>query len=177
MGKLPDTDKTIDLSAIVDSSVDSASIADASAKVSTSLARGLAGRSEVIPILAETLEVSKRSVTTGRVRVSTYTETREESAEIELDRTAVDVVRVPVGRVVDEVPKVRNEGSTTIVPVVEERLVVVKQIFLKEELHIRHAVTRETVRQPVELRQQRAVIEHLDADGHILDPEGATSHR
>ncbi len=177
MGKLPDTDETVNRSAIVDPFIDGAPVADASAKVTTSLAGGVAGRSEVIPLLAETFEVSKRSVTTGRVRVSTHTETRQEAAEVELDRTAVDVVRVPVGRIVDEVPKVRNEGSTTIVPVVEERLVVVKQIFLKEELHIRHAVTRETVRQLVELKQQRAVIEHLDADGHILDSEGATSHR
>ena len=177
MGKLPDTDETIDLSAIVDPSVDGALVAGASAMDATSLARGVAGRPEVIPVLAETLEVSKRSVTTGRVRVSTHTETREESAEVELDRTAVDVVRVPIGRIVDEVPKIRNEGDTTVLPVIEERLVVVKQIFLKEELHIRHAVTRETVRQSVELRQQRAVIEHLDVDGQVLDPEGATSHR
>ena len=175
MSQLPGPDETVDLSATANPFADGAPIAAPPATVSTSLARGVAGRSEVIPVLEETLEVSKRSVTTGRVRVSTHTETHEESAEVELDRTAVDVVRVPVGRIVDEMPKVRNEGNTTIVPVVEERLVVVKQFFLKEELHIRQAVTRETVRQNVELRRQRVVIEHLDADGHVVDPEGATS--
>ncbi len=168
MGKLPDTDKSPDLSVPIKPIPRGTTVSN---PVATSLAFGVAGRTDVLPVLEETLEVSKRTVAKGRVRVSTRTETREELAEVELDRNAVDVTRVPVGRVVDEMPKVRTEGSTTIVPVVEEKLVVVKQLFLKEELHIRQAVTRETVRQPVALRRQRVVVEHLDPDGHVVDPD------
>ncbi len=47
---------------------------------------------------------------------------------------------MPVGRVVDEAPAARAEGDTTIIPVVEERLVVVKQLFLVEEIHVRHVL-------------------------------------
>jgi hypothetical protein len=38
---------------------------------------------------------------------------------------------------VEEVPMARREGDTTILPVVEERFVVMKQFWLKEEVRIR----------------------------------------
>ena len=125
--------------------------------------------SEVVPLLEETLAVGKRRVATGSLRVTTRTDTRQETAEVELARSVVEVTRVPVDRPVDEAPAVRTEGDTTIVSVVEERFVVVKQLFLKEEMHIRHLVERETSRQPVALRRQRAVIERVDAEGRVVD--------
>lgn len=115
-----------------------------------------------LEVATETLAVAKRRVVTGTVRVSTMTEAVQDIAEIDLDRYRVEVTRVPVGRVVDEAPLARAEGNITIVPVLEERLVVVKQLFLKEELHIRHVVERETVREPVTLRRQRVTVEKTD---------------
>ena len=135
------------------------------------LALGRDASSEVVPLLEETLDVGKRRVVTGSLRVTTRTETRQETAQVELARSVVEVTRVPVDRPVDEAPAVRTEGDTTIVSVVEERFVVVKQLFLREEMHIRHIVERETSRSPVALRRQRAVIERLDAEGRVLDPE------
>ena len=122
-----------------------------------------------LQLLDETMSVSKRQVVTGHVKVITRTEVRDEVAEIALNRHRVDVTRVPVGHIVDGHPTVRTEGDTTIVPVVEERYVVVKQIYLKEELHIRHIVERDLVTAPVQLRRQHAVIERHDADGHIVE--------
>ena len=119
-----------------------------------------------LDVLAETLNVTKRRVKTGSVRVSTRTETHEEIAEVSLDRGVIDVTRVPFDRVVDVAPQVRTEGDTTIVPVVEERLVVTKQLVLVEELHIRHRIEHEVTRTPVALRRQHVEVEHLDADGH-----------
>ena len=115
------------------------------------------------------MSVSKRQVVTGHVTVTTRTETRDEVAEIALNRHHVDVTRVPVGRIVEGHPTVRTEGDTTIVPVVEERYVVVKQLYLKEELHIRHIVEREVVTAPVQLRRQHAVVERHDADGAVVE--------
>ncbi len=89
--------------------------------------------------------------------MSTRTLTHDEVAETTLERDVLDVTRVPVGQVVDVAPMVRTEGDTTIVPIVEERLVMVKQLYLKEELHIRHSVERETVQETVPLRSQYAV--------------------
>ncbi len=120
---------------------------------------------EVLQVFEETLTVSTRRKPTGTLRVSTSTEVVQETAEAELDRYRVEVVRVPVGRVVDEVPVARAEGDTTIIPVVEERLVLVKQLFLVDEVRIRHVLERETVTEPVTLRRQRTVIERLAPGG------------
>jgi stress response protein YsnF len=42
-----------------------------------------------------------------------------------------------------------------IVPVLEERLVVTKQLFLKEEVRVSSRTRLQTVRQPVLLRSER----------------------
>ena len=123
-------------------------------------------------VVEETFDVAKRRIVTGTVRVSTRTETVDEVAEVDLDRYRVEVTRVPVGLVVDEAPLARSEGDTTIVPVVEERFIVVKQLFLKEELHIRHVVERETVTEPVTLRRQRVTVERTDPSSDTVDPGG-----
>ena len=123
-----------------------------------------------LQVVEETLDVSKHRVVTGTVRVTTTTEVVEEVAQVEIDRYRVEVTRVPVGRVVEQAPLARSEGDTTIVPVLEERLVVVKQLFVKEELHIRHVVERETVRETVPLRRQRVAVERNDSSGDAVDP-------
>ena len=47
----------------------------------------------------------------------------------------------------------------TIVPVLEEVLIVEKRLVLKEELRIRRSRSQETEEIPVRLRKQRAVVE------------------
>ena len=125
-----------------------------------------------LQVVEETLDVSKHRVLTGTVRVTTTTEMVEEVAQVDLDHYRVEVTRVPVGRVVEHAPPARSEGDTTIVPVLEERLVVVKQLFLKEELHIRHVVEREMVREPVTLRRQRVTVERIDPLSDSVDSAG-----
>lgn len=128
--------------------------------------------SETIQLLEEKLHVSKRDVVTGRVRVSTRTGMRDEVAEVALDRNVVDVERVPVGRLVDAPPPVRTEGDVTVVPVLEERFVVVKQLYLAEELHIRHRVESTVEQVSVQLRRQTATVERVDAEGRVTaEPE------
>ena len=126
--------------------------------------------SATLQLLEETLEVSKKATVVGTVRVSTTTETFDDMAEVSLDRNVIDVSRVSVGQIVDVAPPIRTEGDTTIVPVIEERFIVVKQLYLKEELHIRHRVETEVSRTSVSLRRQTAVVEHVDAEGRpIID--------
>ncbi len=126
---------------------------------------------QTIQVFEERLTVGKRRRSTGGVRIGTHTEAVEAIAEVELDRYRVEVTRVPVGRVVDEAPQARAEGDTTIVPVIEERFVMVKQLFLIEEVHIRHVLEREAVSEPVTLRRQRAVVERLDPQGRAAHDE------
>jgi uncharacterized protein (TIGR02271 family) len=123
---------------------------------------------ETIPLVEEELRLGKRSVATGKIRVRTVVDTVEDVARADLEEARVDVTRVPVNKEVDAAPDVRTEGDVTIVPVLEEVLVVEKRLVLKEELHIRRHVVHENVEVPVTLRKQRAVVERLTADGQSL---------
>jgi stress response protein YsnF len=127
-----------------------------------------------LQLVQETASISAESVVTGRVRVSTETDIREEIARATLEGELVDVVRVPVDRPVETMPAVRTEGDLTIVPVVEEVLFVEKRLVLKEEIHIRRRLTREVVEMPVKLRQQRAVVERLAVDNEASDDSKPT---
>jgi stress response protein YsnF len=126
---------------------------------------------EVIPVVEETVTVGKRQVVTGHVRVRTVTDTVEELAHAAVQREDVEVTRVPIDKVVETAPEIRTEGDVTIVPVLEEVLVVEKRLVLKEELHIRRRVEHETVEVPVTLRKQRAIVERDAPDGSTIDEE------
>jgi uncharacterized protein (TIGR02271 family) len=112
----------------------------------------------------ETLSVEKRSLVTGRIRVHAKTENIDTVAQADLEGEAVEVTRIPVDREVDAPPQIRTEGDVTILPVVEEVLVVEKRLYLKEEIHIRRRPTLESVEIPVTLRRQHAVLERIDPE-------------
>lgn len=111
----------------------------------------------VVPVLAERLSIGKRRLE-ERVRVATRTREREQVVDEELLRERVEVERVPVGRVVEAVPAVREEGDTTVLPVVVEEVVVQRRLVLKEEIRIRRLRGTERHRETVVLREQDAVI-------------------
>ncbi len=52
-------------------------------------------------------------------------------------------------------PVSRQEGDAIIVPIAEERAVVVKKLFVVEELVLRFIPTQQPFRQEVEIRRQR----------------------
>ena len=94
--------------------------------------------------------------------MATQTRMVEEVASATLKGQEVDVTRVSIGKpVIGELPQVRTEGDTTIVPVFEEVLVVEKRLMLKEELHIRRLANKETVEIPIQLKKQEAKVERL----------------
>jgi len=116
-----------------------------------------------IPLIAEQLHVDKESRITGRVQVTTQTETVDTIIPIELNSTEVDVVRVPVDRKIDAVPDIAVEGDLTIIPVVEERVVITRELYLREELHIRRVQHQEKTEIPVSTRRQVAHVERVPA--------------
>jgi uncharacterized protein (TIGR02271 family) len=116
-----------------------------------------------VPVIEEELEVGKRRVEGDRVSVRTIPRERIETVEQPLESMEVEVERVAIGRQIDTAPDVRNDGDTTIIPVVEERLVVEKRLFLLEEIHVRRRRVVTQFRQNVTLRSQEVVIERRDA--------------
>ena len=115
----------------------------------------------VVPVLMEELEVQKRVVETGTVRLTKVVHERETLVDAPLFREEVAVTHVPIQRVVDAPVPVREEHGTLIVSVLEEVLVVEKRLMLKEEIHIR--THRVETRQPqqVTLRREEVGVERV----------------
>lgn len=124
-----------------------------------------------VPLIEEAAGVEKRQVLRGKTRIRTVTDTVEQIASATLDEDHVEVVRIPVNRVVSEAPTIRTEDGVTIIPVLEEVLVVEKQLLLREELHIRRCITTETVHIPISLQKQRATVERSDGAGLTYNDE------
>ena len=133
--------------------------------------------SEAISLVEEQATVDKVD-RTSRVRVRTETETYDTTASAELQGVEIEITRVPVNREVASMPEVRTQGDVTILPVIEEVLVVEKRLFLKEEVHVCHRKTTESVEVPVTLRRQNAVVERLDGTttgASAVEPTHATT--
>ena len=112
-----------------------------------------------VQLVEEKLSVDKRVVATGRVRVRTIVDEELVVVSETLSGNYVTVDRVRIDRVVDAVPPTRTEGDITIVSVVEERLRVVRELVLVEEVHLRDVRTSEPFEQTVSRRVMRAVVE------------------
>ena len=113
---------------------------------------------ETLSLHAEALSVAHRRVETALVRAVRSTHLRDVPIAEELAHEDVEVTRVAIGRVVDAVPPVREEGDTTILPVVEEVLVLERRLVLKEEVHLRRVRTTRIHAQTVQLREQDVTI-------------------
>ncbi len=112
-----------------------------------------------IPLVEERFQVTKREIESGRVLVRVSVDERQETLSEKVSRDDVQVEHVAKNVRVTEVPHVRLEGDTTIVPVVEEVLIVEKALVLVEEIHIRRRTVSETVKIPVTIKSERATIE------------------
>ena len=119
-------------------------------------------RALTLPLLAETLVVARRRMH-STVRVATVTHEHGHLVDEALTHERVEIEHVPVGRTVETVPPVREEGDTTIFPVVEEVVVVERRLVLKEEIRIRRLRSTERHQETVTLRTQDAVITRTEA--------------
>jgi uncharacterized protein (TIGR02271 family) len=139
---------------------------------------GAEDASVVVPVVAEQLDVQKRVVEGGGVRIRKTVREREEIVDEPLMREEVHVERVPVGRVVDGPVPVRHVGKTMIVSLLEEVLVVEKRLVLKEELHITKEEVETYKPQRVRLRTEEAFVERVDdpsaAGTSVADDEDIT---
>lgn len=116
----------------------------------------------IIPIVEERVELAKR-VREGRtVTVTTRPVTETVTISEPVTREHISVERVPVGRVIEAVPTVREEGDLTVIPVVEERVTVTVELMLTEEIHL--LCTHETALHEETIALRRTEVD-IDADG------------
>jgi uncharacterized protein (TIGR02271 family) len=122
----------------------------------------------VIPLLAEEVAVSKQVVETGRVQVARITREHEQLIDELLTHETVEIDRTPIGRQVDAMPAIRNEGDTIVIPIVEEVLVIDRRLLLKEEVRVRRVRSTERHQESVTLRHHEAVVTR-----HPVEPPAA----
>lgn len=112
-----------------------------------------------VPLVEEELQVGRREVETGHVRVRTIVDEEKVALSELLERDVVDIERVPVGVEVQTAPLPFEEDGVLIIPVIEERLVVEKRLFVVEEIRVHRRHIREKVDVPATRRVMRAEIE------------------
>jgi uncharacterized protein (TIGR02271 family) len=112
-----------------------------------------------IPVIEERARIDKEAVERAVVKITTSIRETEHVLTDELRKEIIDIRRVPIGAEVDEVPAVREEGDITVIPIVEERAVIVKHLVLVEELHVHRRSVRENIDLPVTVRSTEVSVE------------------
>src|SRR5258705_10864414 len=112
-----------------------------------------------IPLHVEEVSVSRREVEKANVQIALITGTREQLVDKELTHVRVEIERVPIGRTIEVVPSISQEGDTTIIPVVEEIVVVERRFVLKGQDRIRRVRPKEQHPGTVVLRHQKGLTE------------------
>ena len=109
----------------------------------------------IIPVMAEHLQIDKKTIDTAKVIISKKVTEHQEEINIPLLSEQYEVVRVPVHQTVATPPAaMRQEGDTMIVTVVKEILVVEKRYEILEELHITRRVTEQVETQSITLQTE-----------------------
>jgi uncharacterized protein (TIGR02271 family) len=119
------------------------------------------GKPLVVPVLVEELDVQKRLVETGKVRITKVVHERETLVDEPLFHDKVAITHVPIQRVVDGPVPVREENGTTIISIVEEVLVVEKRLMLREEIHIRKQRIETHQPQRITLRSEEVRVDRV----------------
>lgn len=115
----------------------------------------------VVPVIEERLSTDARWREAGSVTLHLRTEEMPETVAEYVTREELEIEEVAVGRLLaeGEMPTQREEGDVTIIPVVEERLVMVKQRVLAKEVRISKRSRTETREVTETVRRQRVEIE------------------
>ena len=117
----------------------------------------------VFPVVAEEIVVGRKVVEAGRVRIHKTVEEQTRRVDEPLMHEEVVVRRVAVNRPVDSPPPVRQEGDITIIPVVQEELVIEKRLVLVEEVHVQRKSRVRHEPKDVVVRRERAEVERIGA--------------
>lgn len=126
---------------------------------------------QTIPLVSEQMQVGKRTVTTGTVRLHRDTETYTDTVGIDLTRVGWEVERVTVGQIVPERPEIRVEGEVTVFPLVEERLVARREYFLLEEVHVRRVATTTERSASLNLKRDVLTVERSEPAQGVVPPD------
>jgi uncharacterized protein (TIGR02271 family) len=113
----------------------------------------------VLPVIQESVKIYKTVVDNGGVRIRKQVHSELVEIDEPLATEAVKVTRVPIGREVEGPVAIRYEDGVTIIPVVEERLIIRRQLLLVEEVHVGRTSYIRRTPQAVTVRREEITVE------------------
>lgn len=114
-----------------------------------------------IPLAAERLRVDKQAVNLGEFIINKRVEEVEEVHHIPITHDELDIQRVPMNNLPLSAPlQPRTENGVLIVPVMQEVLVVQRQLVLIEELHVAKRYVTETQEIRDTVRRERVEVDN-----------------
>jgi uncharacterized protein (TIGR02271 family) len=139
----------------------------------TDEARPVAGSEDQVrvPIAEERVRVEKRSVELGEVRVRKMVEEVDEVRREPVVREDVEIERIKVDRHVTAPEEPRDEGDWLIIPIMEEVLIVHKQLVVSEEIRIRKRAVTEEREIRATVRRERAELDDTEIQTRPLPRE------
>lgn len=118
----------------------------------------------IIPALEERLEVNTKTVKTGKVVLAKHIDEYQEALDETLAVRTFEIERVPFDQVVADAPPVRQEGDTTIYPIVEERLVLTKELVLREEVRVTRHHTEKRDTRVITLQRESVTVNRVSTN-------------
>ena len=133
----------------------------------------LEGSPITFPVIEEQVIIHKTVADNGGLRLRKVVHADVVEVDQELTSEAVKLTRVPIDREVFGPVEVRYENGVTIIPVVEERLVIRRQRILVEEIHLSRTSHIKRAPQSITVRREEIIAERQDPGSYtwrIIDP-------
>ena len=130
-----------------------------------------------VPLAEEYVTVHKTAHVTGGVRVRKTVQETLQNIDETVNVQNVTVQRVPIGRWIDRPLSERQEGDTTIIPIIEEVAVIETRLRLVEEIRVTRTDAVRHLRTAVPIRREQVVVEDLSTDGDASRSEERREHR
>jgi uncharacterized protein (TIGR02271 family) len=118
-----------------------------------------------IPVYEERLHADARPVDLGEVRIHKAVERVPTTTTRSVEREEVEIERVRLDRLLDQPVEPYQDGEWLVVPVMEEVLVITKQLVLTEEVRIRTKRVSEEQEVYEILRREHVWIEDATVHG------------
>ena len=114
---------------------------------------------QTFPVIKESVTVHKTVADNGGLRLRKIVHADVVDIDEELAAQSVTLTRVPINREVDGPIEIRYENGLTIIPVVEERLVIRRQLVLVEEIHLGLGSHTRRAPQSITVRREEIIVE------------------
>lgn len=111
---------------------------------------------QVIPVIREEVVTGTKVVKKASILIRRIINTEEVTVDIPVKSDHYETEHIPKNEFVDSRPEIRQEGETTIIPVIKE--VLVKKLLLTEEIRITRKVQFKERAKKITLKKEEVKI-------------------